>query len=330
MSRKLRDENDLEPKGAFSQYGLAVSLDRQKKFDEALKEYQKVIELVPKFSVAYLDLGVILYRQRRLNEAIENYRKAVEMDSTLAGAFYELGHAQHDQAMALKGIQAVRKFDEAINNLLKARHYSRQNAMILYNLGVVFFHQAHALASFETGRRGWPDTKDLILASPKVQRKLEEASNYLNRAIALYPGFTPASSKLRDVMLAQGRRFEPNRSVKNNSLVPKEPRGRRGDSTAYVKLGFVLQDQGKLEEAKICHKKAIRLYPECFSKIAFLLYFQGRYQEAILHLQKAIDFHPDNEVNYGMLGDSLKRLGRYAEGEEVHKKGKEIKARKNR
>src|SRR5262249_4505609 len=72
---------------ADAHVGLANALSAQKKLDEAIAEYRKVIELDPKSQFAagaYFSLGKALEEQGKLDETLACFRKAVELDPSLA------------------------------------------------------------------------------------------------------------------------------------------------------------------------------------------------------------------------------------------------------
>jgi superkiller protein 3 len=69
-------------------------LFKQKKLDEAIAAYRKVIQLDPQNVYAYNDLGNALKDQKKLDEAIAAYRKAIELDPNFGFAHYNLQEAK--------------------------------------------------------------------------------------------------------------------------------------------------------------------------------------------------------------------------------------------
>ena len=65
----------------------------KKKFDEAIAEHRKAIDVDPKYADAHNNLGVALAEKNNLDEAIAEYRKAIEIDPKVALAHYNLGNA---------------------------------------------------------------------------------------------------------------------------------------------------------------------------------------------------------------------------------------------
>jgi tetratricopeptide (TPR) repeat protein len=81
------------------------------RFDEAIAEMKRAIELDPLSLINNSDLGITYYMAHRYDEAIEQQRKTLEMDPGWYYAHWNLG-----QALELKGA-----LDAAIEEYQKAR-----------------------------------------------------------------------------------------------------------------------------------------------------------------------------------------------------------------
>ena len=71
------------------------SLGRLSKFDEAIKVYEKAIEINPKDSDAWYNKGVTLDSLHKPDEAIKSYNKAIEVNPKNSMAWYKKGLALH-------------------------------------------------------------------------------------------------------------------------------------------------------------------------------------------------------------------------------------------
>ena len=111
-NKEFRRAIELNPNYAIAhqQYGniLLTALGR---FDEAIAEAKRAVELDPLSLVINSDLGVDNFFARRYDEAITQLRKTLEMDP---GYYY--GHINLGQALELKGAR-----DAAIAEYQKAR-----------------------------------------------------------------------------------------------------------------------------------------------------------------------------------------------------------------
>ncbi len=64
---------------------------KTEKYDMALTDLNKVLQLEPEFSLAYYNRAFVKYKLKDLNGAINDYTKAVTLDATFADAFYNRG-----------------------------------------------------------------------------------------------------------------------------------------------------------------------------------------------------------------------------------------------
>ena len=65
-----------------------MSLYNSDKYEEAIKSYDKAIELDPNLAMAWHNKGNVLYTLDRPEEAIKSYDKAIELDPNLASALF--------------------------------------------------------------------------------------------------------------------------------------------------------------------------------------------------------------------------------------------------
>ncbi len=63
------------------------------RFDEAITQYRKTLEIKPDYLAACYNLGIALVRKGQLDEAISYYRQALEIDPKFATAYNNLGNA---------------------------------------------------------------------------------------------------------------------------------------------------------------------------------------------------------------------------------------------
>jgi len=124
---------ELAPTDSWAHNNLGVTLNQAGKVDEAIVHYRRALELSPQFVDAYNNLGDALVRQGNVSEAISQLEKAIKLDPGHAVARSNLG-----AALARMG-----RNDEAIVQLTKAVNDKPDAAEARRNLG-------HALA--EKGR----------------------------------------------------------------------------------------------------------------------------------------------------------------------------------
>ena len=95
------------------------------------------------------------------------------------------------------------------------------------------------------------------------------------------------------------------------------------DHRVYSNLGVILKEQGKLNEAEILIRKAIKHspgYANAYSNLGNLLQDQGKIQEAVDSYRKAIDIDPKFAHAISNLGNILTDLAQLEEAELLTRK----------
>ena len=90
---------------------LGNALAAQGRFDEAITNYRKAIQINPNSSGALDNLGIALAARGRFDEAIENYRRAIQINSNRPETFLHLG-----MTLGLSGRtrEAIAQYREAL------------------------------------------------------------------------------------------------------------------------------------------------------------------------------------------------------------------------
>jgi tetratricopeptide (TPR) repeat protein len=151
-------------------YNLGCALANRGRFDEAMTQYQKAVEIKPDYVDALNNLGAAFVRLGRFDEAMAQCRKALEIKPDLAEAHYNLGNA-----LANRG-----RFDEAMAQYQKAVEIQPDYVEAHYNLGV-------ALA-----RLG----------------RIDEAMTQYQKAVEIQPDYVEAHCNLGGVLAARSRLVE--------------------------------------------------------------------------------------------------------------------------
>ncbi len=74
---KMGKHCEAQSKSAIA---AGIALYRDGKYDEAITNYQKAIDLDPKYANVYNNIGDALYRQGKYEKAISNYKRAIDLD----------------------------------------------------------------------------------------------------------------------------------------------------------------------------------------------------------------------------------------------------------
>ena len=95
------------------------------------------------------------------------------------------------------------------------------------------------------------------------------------------------------------------------------------DHRVFTNLGTILRDNGKLKEAELLQRKAIKIQPDfaiSHYNLGTILRDHGKLDEAEVSTRKAIKLKPDFTEAYFNLGNILSDLGKFKEAEIVIRK----------
>src|SRR5690606_6216634 len=106
---------------------LGNSLVGIKKYDEAMKEYEKAIEKDRNFKYAHYNKAHLNNKFKRFDEAIENLKTVLQIDANYINAYNELGNSYRN----------LKNFDRAIENYKIAISIDPKFKFSYYNYGLV-------------------------------------------------------------------------------------------------------------------------------------------------------------------------------------------------
>jgi len=290
------------PDDPVSHYNLGVTLAELDRVPEAIRQYERALQIKPGFAWAHYNLGIALMRVGRVRDAIAQYEQAVRLTANTAEARWHLGNA----------LREAGKVTEAIGQYELALRLKPDFAQAHNNLGV-------ALA--QTGQ-------------------LQEATEHYERAAQLDPGLADARSNLGTILLHEGRlqaaigqyeralRIEPDNAQAHFNLgVALEQAGKQDEAIhqyqqalrinpdfaqAHDDLGNTLFEAGQLEAAIEQYRQALRVdpdYADAHNNLGGALLRLGRVEEAIGHFQEAVRIVPGMVEAHYNLGVALERAG---------------------
>ena len=142
---------------------------------------------------------------------------------------------------------------------------------------------------------------------------LQEAGATCRQILAADPSHNDALDMLGFIACQSGNHGEA------LEFIAREP----ANPIAHINLGNVLTDQGRLDEAIGCYRKALSLKPDfadAHYNLAGVLKTQGKLDEAVACYREAISLNPDFAEAYGDLGTALKAQGKLDEAVESYRK----------
>jgi|GEM_PF-980920 len=360
---------------------------KQQQWEEAIQYYQKAIEYDPKFVGAYrnlqkvwsalgesqkaaacrrkilliepeggtpgeyLNLGDELRVEGKLEEAAECCRKAIKINPNWAQAHQKLAEILEQQG---KWQEAASHYRQAMQVVGKTQTLltgtQEENKPVLSTTGELVKQQT------ETAQIS-PEELVKLGNIYAEQRKWEQAINCYQKAIAINPKIAAAYSNLAKVLTQIG---QSEKAAEYWYLaLSLEPNW--AGAQEYLKLGFSLEKQGKIEQAENCYRRAIQLdsslvqaylrFGELLSKqgkenaaiscwyqgvsknpqspelnftIGLALTAQQKWEEAREYYQKTIELQPENWQAYHNLGNALQEEQKWEEAARTYKKVIEI------
>jgi tetratricopeptide (TPR) repeat protein len=318
---KVLDAKEWNDKG--------VSLDNLGRSDEALRCYDRAIELDPRLTLAWCSKGASLNALGRHEEALGCYDKALELDPEYTGAWLNKGHLLHD----------LNRDEEALCCFDRAVALDPANGLCWYAKG----HCLVCLGSFEEAIRFLDKTLELDpkSAAAWLQKgyslfnlsRNEEAIVCYTKALEFNPRNVLAWRLKALSEQTLGRNVDAVRSFK--SLIacsPPEDQSFAEEARRHVSRleehpdlkalrecldkGSDLAKTGHHDEAIECYNKALELDSRCarawYDKGSSLTGL-GRYEEAIRCYDKALELDPKDAQAWCSKGYGLARLGRGVE-----------------
>ncbi|MFN3527557.1 MAG: tetratricopeptide repeat protein [Candidatus Altarchaeaceae archaeon] len=116
---------ELDPNYLEARNNKGVVLSLMEKFEEAIKCYDKALEINPNIPEVWNNKGVALGHLKRYGEEIRCYNKAIEINPNYPKAYYNKG-------IALRNLEM---YEDAFKTLIKASELNPNDMSIWFELG---------------------------------------------------------------------------------------------------------------------------------------------------------------------------------------------------
>ena len=310
---------ELKPDFAEAHNNLGNALKDQGKLDEAVACYRRALELKPDFAEAHNNLGIALKDQGKLDEAVACYRRALELKPDYAEAHNNLGNALKDQG----------KLDEAVACYRRALELKPDYAEAHNNLGNALEGPGEAGRSGRLLPPGTGTEAGLCRGAQQPGQCLEGPGKAGRSGRLLPPGPGTEAGLCRGTQ-QPGQRLEgPGESGRSDRLLPPGIGAEAGLCRGAQQPGqCLLKDQGKLDEAIACYRRALELkpdYAEAHNNLGNALKDQGKLDEAVACYRRALELKPDYAEAHNNLGNVLKDQGKLDEAVACYRRALELK-----
>jgi len=180
-------------KGAEEHFKKGHALLKEKKLDEAIKEFEETVKLSPKTSVARFWLGNAYFYNKQLDKASAEFKKMTELEPDNFRGYSMLGKMYSFD----KG-----KIDLAIEELKKALEINPDHADAHFDLGRIYAMKGdsgRALAEFGFVFRSEPNYAVYHFEMGRIFESMkapDKAEKEYERALVLNPKFDKAKEAL--------------------------------------------------------------------------------------------------------------------------------------
>jgi tetratricopeptide (TPR) repeat protein len=296
---------------AFRNWGLALS--RLNRHEMAIPLFEKAIGISASYIDAYNDLGIALAALKRYSEAIDAYKKAIAIDPNYAFAYTNWASALTSQG----------HYADAIPVYLKLIGIDGNNADAYNNLGIGHYNLkqfGEAIAAYTKALELNPgfihawNNLGLVFSN---QGKLDEASDAYKKALDIDPSYPEALIGLGNVYFS---RNDYDGAIEN---FRRAAEAKSGYAVAFFNWGLSLANQGKYDEAISKYRQAIEAdneYADAYNALGYALFSQRKYAEAIDLYRKALELKPEFVQAMNNWGLALLNQGNHRDAVAMYEK----------
>jgi len=272
---------------------LGLAFYKTGMFDEAGREFRRVIDLRPGDAQAHVTIGLVALRQQRWADAVDACRHAAEHGGGRGGIL-------HNLAIALEQLGRLAEADAAF---AAAAAKSPNDPRILTAWGVLAVKRGHADQALDR-----LDRAHAILAG-----KTPPAIWYWARTLAAIVAGREAEAL---DFAERGAQAYPKHAVLRNNLGVLYERANRVDQAEHLiaaaleddpalpqlskNLGDLFYRTGRADDAQAAYLRAVKLAPRLGEDVHFKLgniaFKQLRQTEAAAHWREALALNPAHEM----------------------------------
>ncbi len=320
----------------------AIALYKQKKFDDAIRLWQKALEIDPEEIEVLYSLGLINFELKKYDEAIRFLERLLELSPG------------HFKAMLIIGTAYIkmRKFDLAEEYIQKSIAINPKHKLAFLNLGAIYSVQRkfdRGIEMFEKVVELYPQEPRGYLGLAKIYALLEDAekaNSYFRKVIELDPNgpmgnyakkaifvTEKAEKSERDIeqLYAEGYRFFLAGYYRDAaSRFEEYLQYRQKDDLVHFIHAEALMRCGETKKSFLAFKRAILSNPKkglYYKELAILIDKIGKASDVLEVIKKAKELGKNDSIVLYLEGKNLNRLDRFQEAAEVLKAA--IKSDKN-
>jgi len=272
---------------------LGVAFYRTSMFDEAQREFKRVVELRGGDAQAEFHLGLVALRQGRLEDAIRTFRGCASRPGGLSAALVNLAYA----------LERAGRIDEARASLVDAAAARPTDPMVRLAQGVLALRGGDAMAAArhldectalwapDERPAAWYHYAALVSA---LRGDLDRAMMLLEDGVRAHPRAAALHNNLAVVLERRGRYEEAAASVER--AISEDP----SQAASHKNAGDLHYRAGRYDDALECYQRAVRADPslggDVYLKMGNIRYRQRERDEAARYWEQSLSLAPDNPM----------------------------------
>jgi superkiller protein 3 len=231
-----------EERQALEHYDRGLALFDKGRHEQAVREYERAVQLFPSLAAAHNNMGSALFTLARYEEAAAAFRRAAEIEP-------RYGQAHLNLAFVYAKLGREREAGEALASATRAFIETGDEQLGRGQL-------AEAAASFETLLTVDPDYCPALLrlgAVHNAARRYDLAAEPLKRHVRLRPDSAEGHERLAEALHGAGRHAEAlTQAERAIALAPSSP-------GAYLFAGLAHAALGHPDRAAAAHARLLEL-----------------------------------------------------------------------
>ena len=286
---------ELRPGYAEALNNRGVIFSGKKRNTEALNDLNKAIELRPDYPDALNNRGVILMDLSKYTEALNDFNKAIELRPGYAEAYYNRGLLFMNE----------KKYEQAVKDYDKALELRPGYPEAVINKGIILKDETNSekiLVDYDKAIETNPNDAQLYYSRGLVLMNLNknaEAITDFNKAIELKPDYSKAYA-------SRGNTFTNEKdtvaALKDyEKAIELDP----GSAEGYLGRANIFREANNLDNALKDYNKAIELnssLPNAYHNRGILFIKEKKFENVISDFSKVLELKGDSAMGYYNIG----------------------------
>lgn len=317
----LFGNNSEFPSDYINYYNQGIKLSKVGKFRNALKFYERAIELNPYVPEVYVEKGIVLFNISSFNESLESFERALKLKGDIKEAFFYKGRILVERA----------RFKEALlcfNSYLKLDS-SNSDAFLYKGISLMELGQyVEALESLEESLKLDPNNKKAYIKKASIlvsQGNFNEAMIYIDKTLENEKNNSELYCE-KGICLYQLKQFDDSLDYLNTALkidtncskalyykgliflnelykyneaiacFDKYSSLQENDYRGYLQKAITLIELRKYQEALIVSSAAIKIndkIPELFYEQGLVYLLLSKWEDSLFSLNRALELNAD-------------------------------------